>query len=72
MINEEYIENVNRTGEWLVEEGKKIRSELLKQRGKTLTKELFDRWKHLDDRMKHFQKEMKKITGEEEDWKNEN
>lgn len=70
MINEEHINNLNETGNWLIDRANELIVERKKTKG--VTKKLKNRWKELHARMNLYLKDMRKVTNEGEEWKNEN
>lgn len=70
MINDEHINNLNKTGKWLIDRTKELVIE--RKKTKRVSKKLENRWKELHARINLYLKDMKKVTNEGEKWKNEN
>lgn len=70
MIDDEHVNNLNKTGEWLISRARELVVE--RQKKKRVSKKLKNRWKELHARMNLYVRDMRKVSNEGEEWKNEN
>jgi hypothetical protein len=70
MKSENYLNDINRTGDFLINESRKLVLEV-KQNGKKTSKKTIRKWIELRGRMNQWENDVKKLINEGEEWKNE-
>lgn len=71
MENKNYLKNINQTGDWLINESRKLILEVKQKRKKT-SKKTIQKWTELRGRMNQWGNDVKKLINEGEEWKTEN